>query len=851
MSAKSGLKRDAGFAALAAALAGVIYFVYMAPTVAFSYSGEIVTAAYTFGVPHPPGHPIWALGGFLWSHLVLPFGNPAWRIGMFSVVTGAMLTGVMALLTIRAVRVLLNALPWNEALDEPTQNRIAVCVGLSTALLFGFTHAAWSQACVPNERELTTLFHVIMACAFLAWMAQPERRFFLYLSALLFGMGLTECQSIAWMVIPFAAGLLVFGLGQYKLALKNQPEGRRPFGVMMTALGPFWEMVAAGLLCVMIIELIKGWGLGFNQQDLFKESYVSDWRLRIGFYACSAVLVIIVGYRRGWWSARRILAVAGLVLAGTAFCLYIPLAAATNPPMNWGHAVTKTEFFRILWESYYHCWWHDLFGESILIKSKTCALALVDQYSPELVLVGLATLLVLMIGWPLLKPRGRGLLVFGWTAFLTLSAQLAPYCYSETLEDIRLLKEHLGPAHAYYAVLIGLGIAAILSLLAGRGPRGSGVAARYVCLGLLALPLIAFWRNWPECAYLGNGLAYRFGRLMFEPGGGYPAMEKNAILFGGTDSGRFVPTYLIFCESPSTPANKFGDKQFDRSDVFIIAQNALLNSIYMRGLCAQYEFSRPKNDLFLQRLLGRGHIYPQDPIRIPSAEEVNQLFIHYFRDIRSGKIPPTGGKPTVTNVTVTSGAVTGCAVSGVMGGYDMIARWIVEKNKAKHAFYVEECYVIAWMHPYLRPAGIIMKLENEPLPSPQDNPQLWREIVERDRAYWDKLSAELLARKEFCRDWEARNSFSKLRCALAGLYAFWGLAAEAEYAFKQAILLQPASAEANFRLAQLFLDASRYPEAHAVMRAYQKLDPARSGVKSFLDEIQRLEDAKRGDPTNK
>jgi hypothetical protein len=58
MSAKSGLKRDAGFAALAAALAGVIYFVYMAPTVAFSYSGEIVTAAYTFGVPHPPGHPI-------------------------------------------------------------------------------------------------------------------------------------------------------------------------------------------------------------------------------------------------------------------------------------------------------------------------------------------------------------------------------------------------------------------------------------------------------------------------------------------------------------------------------------------------------------------------------------------------------------------------------------------------------------------------------------------------------------------------------------------------------------------------------------------------------------------------
>ena len=29
----------------------------------------------------------------------------------------------------------------------------------------------------------------------------------------------------------------------------------------------------------------------------------------------------------------------------------------------------------------------------------------------------------------------------------------------------------------------------------------------------------------------------------------YPEMERNTILFGGTDPGRFCPTYMIFCES--------------------------------------------------------------------------------------------------------------------------------------------------------------------------------------------------------------------------------------------------------------------------------------------------------------
>ena len=76
----------------------------------------------------------------------------------------------------------------------------------------------------------------------------------------------------------------------------------------------------------------------------------------------------------------------------------------------------------------------------------------------------------------------------------------------------------------------------------------------------------------------------------------------------------------------------------------------------------------------------------------------------------------------------------------------ILAKWIFDHNNDRHAFYVEEYYVIPWMYPHLRPAGIIMKLEKEPLQSLQENPSLWQEIVARDRAYWGKLTAELAVR---------------------------------------------------------------------------------------------------------
>ena len=83
----------------------------------------------------------------------------------------------------------------------------------------------------------------------------------------------------------------------------------------------------------------------------------------------------------------------------------------------------------------------------------------------------------------------------------------------------------------------------------------------------------------------------------------YPEMTKDAMLFGGTDPGRFCPTYMIFCDSfiPHGCQPK-EDQSFDRRDVYIITQNALADGTYLYYIRAQYNRSAQIDPPFFQEL---------------------------------------------------------------------------------------------------------------------------------------------------------------------------------------------------------------------------------------------------------
>ncbi|NBV25316.1 MAG: DUF2723 domain-containing protein, partial [Proteobacteria bacterium] len=82
----------------------------------------------------------------------------------------------------------------------------------------------------------------------------------------------------------------------------------------------------------------------------------------------------------------------------------------------------------------------------------------------------------------------------------------------------------------------------------------------------------------------------------------YPEMTPHTVLFGGTDPGRFCPTYMIFCESFIKPEQR-RNPDFDRRDVYIITQNALADATYLMYIRAHYNRSTQKDPPFFAGLV--------------------------------------------------------------------------------------------------------------------------------------------------------------------------------------------------------------------------------------------------------
>jgi tetratricopeptide (TPR) repeat protein len=358
------------------------------------------------------------------------------------------------------------------------------------------------------------------------------------------------------------------------------------------------------------------------------------------------------------------------------------------------------------------------------------------------------------------------------------------------------------PSHFLYVMFIGYGLMSV-----GYGLSVLRLRLVMPVLGMFLAAIVGV-RNWATSEQRGHDFGWRYGHDMLK------GLDRDAVVFGGTDAGRFVPTYMIFVES-FQPRRWCRDPGFDRRDLYIITQNALANQPYLSYIRDQYDVNRPRMDRWYHRLLGRDQVYPRNPLRLPSVKEFDEIF---DRKLEQMKNEPDSGIAFEKDGTGQTHAV----VSGLEGVFAIngeVARWIFEQNKERHSFYIEESYPIVWMYPYLEPCGLIMKLNKEPLP------RLTDEVIARDRAFWKDYCHQLLADPRFQRDEDARKAFSKLRCSIAGLYAWRENVPEAEHAFLQALELFPPDSEAHARLIEFYLSLRRFSDAMRVCQDWIELDP--------------------------
>lgn len=176
--------------ALGLALFATLFAVYAAGacrTIYVGDSGELVTAVFLLGIPHPTGYPLYVLLGKLWT-LVLPLGSIAWRMSLFSAAAGA-LAGTLLFASARALGL----------------GRVAALFG---ALLLAFSPSFWAEANVQRVYTLGAVFVAAATWAAIRWQRAPSARR-LALVAFLCGLGATNHTYMAIFAAAFAVAAVL------------------------------------------------------------------------------------------------------------------------------------------------------------------------------------------------------------------------------------------------------------------------------------------------------------------------------------------------------------------------------------------------------------------------------------------------------------------------------------------------------------------------------------------------------------------------------------------------------------------------------------------------------------------
>ncbi|HZL14195.1 MAG TPA: DUF2723 domain-containing protein [Verrucomicrobiae bacterium] len=989
------------------AVVWIAYLLTLAPELTLEDCGELCTASYYAGIPHPPGYPFWSIYSWLWT-VILPIGNVAWRVEVGESFAAAMACGLVGFMVSRGSSMLIEGIDALKNLTRKWENAICIVTGIVAGLMLGFDRYMWKESVVINRISLFDVpWIMIVALCLLRWIYAPHQRRYLFIGMFFFGL----CATIHQTMLVAAMGIEVC------IAIALPRLGRDLF---------------LGNSIIFVLGLI---GMATNRVEalndlapMFKGIFYF-----VGVASIAACVWLSLKTKKIGTEWKAVLFMGLLWAVGAAFYFYEPIAGMMNPPMEWGYPRTVDGFFHALSRGQYEkSNPTDIFADPMrfVMQLGLLVTGLADSFSWVYLFIALLPFFFL---WQM-KNRERAWIIGLGSIYLCIGVLLTIIMNtSPERSSAELTEVFFTASHAFVAILIGYGLAimtaymatnyqrfrrwgliggAIAILLAlyclvdrmGRlyfGPAGTigtvheffyGIVHAFsknqyglpvvsslilvampitFIIGLLVyrnrapllitlcifctVPIYSGLMNWYKSEQRNHWFGYWFGHDMFTPPFGiYPKMARNTILFGGTDPGRFCPTYMIFCESfiPHRCQPK-QDQTFDRRDVYLITQNALADGTYLDYLRAQYFRSQQTDPPFFSRFfrfiaatvglgnsenvvmdvnsedVGKGDtgnplvegiahlldltldkpftalgakvearwrregVYPPNEIYIPSPQDSQDCFQEYARQ---KQLASSDGRIEI------SGQVDVMNING------LLCKVIFDHNPTNE-FYVEESFPLDWMYPYETPAGIIMKINRNPLPS------LPPDVFKKDHEFWTRYSERLIGNwitydttlqqiadfaqkvylgnnyegyigdRKFIRDEDAQKAFSKLRSSIAGMYAWrlgpscppeyrpktqaeqTALIRETDFAFKQAFAFCPYSPEAVFRYINFLIPLGRFDDALIVAETCQKLDPYNDQLKGlitnieeikkqstersqFQDQLQKLQGEAAADPTN-
>jgi tetratricopeptide (TPR) repeat protein len=903
-----------------------VYLWTLAPEVTLEDSGELCTASYYAGIPHPPGYPFWAIYSWLWT-VILPIGNVAWRVEVGESFAAAMACGLVGFMVSRGSSMLIEGIEELKSMDRKWENAICVVTGIVAGLMLGFDSFLWQQSVVINRiSPFDVPWLMIVALCLLRWIYAPQQMRYLFIAMFFFGL----CATIHQTMLVAAMGIEVV------IAIAHPRIGRSFFlgnsivylaGLILinsnviaafNGLSPTLTIIFHFVGIASIAAYI--WLTILTKETFFE--LARDGSVAAAFLLLAAVpgqgslciflaFIALVGFGVLTWRARNhdlgwVVVTICLVfwVFGVSFYFYEAISGMTDPPMEWGYPRTVEGFWHALSRGQYEkvnptdvIHHPEIFiGQLGLLVSGlsqsfswVCILiALLPflfifkmQRRERAWIIGLTSIyfcigvvLTILMNVSLDRQNseeGKAFftashalftIMFGYGLALVaaymathyaqfrrwgfvgggIAVILAVYClvdaagklYFGPAGEISLFALPHWIAQAFVKDQYGLPIFANLILLAVPiificallSYRNRGPVLIFLCL-LTALPVWSGLSHWYKSEQRNHWFGYWFGHDMFTPpftapDGSlsydaklraeamkgpdgdlvYPEIPRNTIIFGGTDPGRFCPTYMIFCES-FIPHNcqPLQDQNFDRRDCYLITQNALADGTYLDYLRAQYNRSKQQDSPFFSRLFrfaaasamgsgaagnvnmdlsdmdtGKGNtgnklvediasllneyldepltkfgakvearrraegVYPSKEIYIPSPEDSTESFSEYEAD--AAQRQKTGQLRPGEDVQTVQNAdgKESVQISGQVAVMMIngLLCRVIFDQNPTNDFYVEESFPLEWMYPYETPSGVIMKINREPIATLPDD------VYKKDHAFWSKYSDRLI-----------------------------------------------------------------------------------------------------------
>ncbi len=272
------------------------YLAGASPSIAARDCADMAASAYTLGVAHPPGYPLYSILGHLWLS-IFPMGNPAYRLAVLSCLAAA---GAGAFVF------------------QSVRRRSGSWAGLASSAIVIFSAPLWKFALLQEKYA----FHACFVAA-LFYLSEGEAESFwrrARLSGFIAGLGLVNHQSLL-LVIP---GLIFLWHGQCRrlsTALSSAIAAALPWvGAGLSLYFFLWvRLGSAGSALAVLLRAQYGTGTLSAQlsRPLTPESAVLlfGWSLKATILAVSvpAAAAAVYGAFVSWREDRG--RAVGLVLA--------------------------------------------------------------------------------------------------------------------------------------------------------------------------------------------------------------------------------------------------------------------------------------------------------------------------------------------------------------------------------------------------------------------------------------------------------------------------------------------------------------------------------------------------------